>query len=104
VPSPLNFSTTWLPAPLPPIQTLSLWSTKMPCSLVGHSQPIAGVQRSVRKPGSAGPPHALRRLPSLSNFMMLGAGWQHSARGGFWAAPASSTVSEPGRCTIQMLS
>ena len=94
VPSLVNLSTWWLPPPLPAIQTLSLWSTKMPCSLVGHSQPIAGVQRLVRKPGSAAPPQARSRLPRTSNCITEGAGKQHSERGGVCAAPASSAVNE----------
>ena len=37
VPSRENFRTCPSPSPFPPIQTLSMWSTKMPCSSFGHS-------------------------------------------------------------------
>src|ERR1700693_5349795 len=77
-------------APLPPIHTLPSFSTQMPCSEAGQSYPVPG------------PPQDLRSLPSASNSRTGGAATQHSERGGFCAAPSSSTVSEPGRCSTQM--
>ena len=46
---------------LPPIHTLSFRSTKIPCSLSGHSNPVPG------------PPHAATNLPFSSNSSTAGA-------------------------------
>src|SRR3990172_1887865 len=63
--------------PLPPIQTLSLWSMEIPWLDEGQTYPVPG------------PPQEFTRLPSGSNSRMGGAAAQHSAMGGVRAAPAS---------------
>src|SRR6476660_5703188 len=44
------------------------------------------------------------KLPAASNSITGGAGTQHWETGGFCAAPASSLVSERGRCKTQIWS
>ena len=66
---------------LPPTQTKPLWSMWMPCSRCGHSKPAPS------------PPHALMKLPALSNTRIAGA---------FIAA--CSGLSVRGRCSTQILS
>src|SRR5580658_6655218 len=54
-------------SPLPEIQTLSFWSTKIPCSVSGQSYPCPA------------PPQDWTRLPAWSNSKTGGAGVQQSA-------------------------
>src|SRR5262245_31374269 len=61
---------------LPPRYTKPLWSTKMPCSLAGQTQPSS----ILHFPGSAGPPQARSNLPDASNSRTDGAGTQQSPR------------------------
>src|SRR4030095_4797370 len=48
---------------LPPRYTKPLWSTKMPCSLAGQTQPSS----ILHLPGSAGPPPPPSRLPPATH-------------------------------------
>src|SRR5580704_4777603 len=68
-------------AELPEIQTLSLWSTYIPCSLFGQMQPASALHLPPMKPGSDGPPQARNILPSASNSRTEGAALQQSATG-----------------------
>ena len=88
-PSRVNFSSTWSLGPFPAIQTLSWWSTWMPCSFSGQLG------------WCPGPPQACTRFPSGSNSSTEGAGTQQAERGGLKVAPRSSSVMERGRWTTQ---
>jgi hypothetical protein len=74
-----------------PIQTKSLWSTKMPCGFRG--------QLDV---SSIGPwPHPWTTLPCASNSITGGAATQQVPIGGCCCAEVSSSVSVSGRCVTQ---
>src|SRR5215467_3559146 len=63
----------------------------MPCSLLGQLYPWPG------------PPQCLITLPAWSKTSTGGGAAQHLASGGFCSAARSRLLSEPGRCTTQML-
>src|SRR5262245_3476799 len=75
-------------AALPAIHTKPALSTWMPCSLATQGEAL-------------GWPQPWMKLPSASNSMTEGSGAQHLLRGGFSAAPFSSSVSERRRGSSQ---